>query len=417
MPAHSGFLIDGHRLTAAKHVYSGTHRTRPPEETLAANRPLMPRLGITRLADVTGLDRIGLPVCVAVRPNARALSTSQGKGMTMAAARVSALMEAIETWHGERIQGPVTIGTCDELAAAGAVDPTLLAVRADATYDARRPLEWLTGWDLLAGRPALVPYEAVSTNFVEPAERRPVFLKSTNGLASGNHLLEAIVHALLEVIERDALTLWSLLTPARQAARRVDPATIADPTLAGLLARLAAVGVAALIEDCTSDLGVPVFSCTLADDPRSAFWRGVPRAGGHGAHLDPVVALGRAIFEAVQSRATLIGGSRDDVFQRDYANSSSRDDDLAWTEEAAAAARRFEPSPVACHHLFEGDLAFLLARLRAAGIANAIACDLTRPEIGVVVVKLLVPGLEPARTSVYRQGARARAFVRAEARR
>jgi YcaO-like protein with predicted kinase domain len=66
------------------------------------NRRFMPAMGITWLANVTGLDRIGLPVCVAVRPNWRALSTSQGKGETIEAAKASALMEAIESWHGAR---------------------------------------------------------------------------------------------------------------------------------------------------------------------------------------------------------------------------------------------------------------------------------------------------------------------------
>ncbi len=85
----------------------GTHRTRAPQQTLDAFRPLLARLGITRLANVTGLDRIGLPVCVAVRPNSRALATSQGKGETLPAAMASAMMESIETWHAERVAAPL----------------------------------------------------------------------------------------------------------------------------------------------------------------------------------------------------------------------------------------------------------------------------------------------------------------------
>ena len=74
----------------------GTHRRQPPVATLAAIRPIAAHCGVTRLADVTGLDTIGIPVFQAIRPLARSLSVSQGKGVTRVAARVSALMEAIE---------------------------------------------------------------------------------------------------------------------------------------------------------------------------------------------------------------------------------------------------------------------------------------------------------------------------------
>ena len=64
-------------------------------------------MGITRLADVTGLDRIGVPVFQAIRPLSRSVSVSQGKGLDPDAARASALMEAVETWHAERIDRPL----------------------------------------------------------------------------------------------------------------------------------------------------------------------------------------------------------------------------------------------------------------------------------------------------------------------
>ena len=66
----------------------------------------MPEVGITRLANVTGLDRIGIPVVQAVRPNSRSLSVSQGKGVDMDSAKASAMMEAFELWHAERIELP-----------------------------------------------------------------------------------------------------------------------------------------------------------------------------------------------------------------------------------------------------------------------------------------------------------------------
>src|SRR5258707_13775109 len=89
----------------AKRFWQGTHRMADPDETLARVRPHMARMGITRLGNITGLDRIGIPVAIAVRPNSRSVSVSQGKGLDLPQAMASALMEAAEGFHAEEI-GP-----------------------------------------------------------------------------------------------------------------------------------------------------------------------------------------------------------------------------------------------------------------------------------------------------------------------
>jgi ribosomal protein S12 methylthiotransferase accessory factor len=83
-------------------TFPGTRRTRDPEDTMERIGPRLGDYGITRLADVTGLDVIGIPVVMSVRPLAATLSVSQGKGVTLTHARVSAAMEAIELWHAEQ---------------------------------------------------------------------------------------------------------------------------------------------------------------------------------------------------------------------------------------------------------------------------------------------------------------------------
>src|SRR5262245_40073595 len=98
-----------------KHWFAGTHRHVPPAETVQRVQRVLPVLGITRVADVTGLDTIGIPVVMVVRPNARSLSVAQGKGSTLEAARASGLMEAIETWHAEQIDLPIKMATHNEL--------------------------------------------------------------------------------------------------------------------------------------------------------------------------------------------------------------------------------------------------------------------------------------------------------------
>src|SRR5580700_11508074 len=100
-----------------KRFRRGTHRTTAPEETLARVRPYAARMGITRLGNITGLDRIGIPVAIAVRPNSRSASVSQGKGLDLPQAMASALMEACEGFHAEAI-GPLRRATHRKLAAA-----------------------------------------------------------------------------------------------------------------------------------------------------------------------------------------------------------------------------------------------------------------------------------------------------------
>src|SRR5262245_57612072 len=77
------------------------YRVCSPEQTWAAFAEAFERVGITRVAELTRLDRIGIPVFQAVRPSARSLTLSQGKGLSVAAARVGAAMESMEVWHAE----------------------------------------------------------------------------------------------------------------------------------------------------------------------------------------------------------------------------------------------------------------------------------------------------------------------------
>src|SRR5712692_4390836 len=108
-----------HQLEAlnsgSKHFHSGTHRIIAPEETLRRVQPLLPVMGITRIANVTGLDCIGIPVVMVCRPNSRSIAVSQGKGTTLVAAKASGVMESIEFYHAERIQQPLMLGSYAEL--------------------------------------------------------------------------------------------------------------------------------------------------------------------------------------------------------------------------------------------------------------------------------------------------------------
>lgn len=400
--------VDLDRCTA-KRFLEGTHRTRHPTETLADYQRLMPILGITRLANITGLDRINLPVVVAVRPNSRSLATSQGKGDTLDAAKASALLESIETWHGEHCAGPVRIDNWAALSAeAIAVDPRRLPLRNDVAFDARRPIPWIEGYDLASGKGVWVPYETVTVNFVFQPAQTAYFVQSSNGLASGNQFCEAVLHGLCEVIERDAWSLWEIMPEAEKKLRQVALDTVQSPGLRRSLAVLDVLGLVVAAWDITTDVGVPVYYAIVIENPQSRHWRPIVTSAGHGAHLDPEIALSRAVNEAIQSRLTVIAGSRDDKYPSDYSvGASRREHEVAIqfvNEPAPLRAVGVTRPPVADN--FEADLRTVLAALDRAGIDSVVVVDLSRPEVGVPVVKVVVPGLEGPPTPFSRPGKR-----------
>jgi ribosomal protein S12 methylthiotransferase accessory factor len=381
---------------AFKTYRHGTHRTVSPDETLARVRPLMPAMGITRLADLTGLDRIGVPVFAAYRPNSRSVATSLGKGLTRSAAMASALMEAVEGWHAERVELPLRWASCEELRTRHRlVDVDALPQPRGSLMRPHRPLLWIEGRDLLTEAPVWLPYELVHADFTLPQPAGAgCFRPCTNGLASGNDEVEALCHALAEVIERDANALWNRLEARGRDRTAIDLASVDDPGCREVLDRIEAAGLCVGVWETTSDLEVPSYFCLLLD-------RRVPDAhpgSGSGAHPAPEIALLRALTEAVQVRVTYIAGARDDLRRHEYAagHVADRWHDVGRLLGRAVPQRSFRSTPGARHERLEGDLAWILERLRAVGVPEVVAVDLGRPEFDVAVVRAVVPGLEGA---------------------
>jgi YcaO-like protein with predicted kinase domain len=152
-----------------KVLRNGTHRVRPLDESLARVTRLAPIMGITRVANVTGLDIIGLPVVMVSRPNSRSVAVSQGKGVDLASARVSGLMESAELYHAETITLPLRLATYEELRYQHkVVNVDELPRRKSSLFHPDLRLPWCTARDLLSGEDVLVPYELVHTNYTTP---------------------------------------------------------------------------------------------------------------------------------------------------------------------------------------------------------------------------------------------------------
>lgn len=395
-----------------KGFVDGTHRVVAPEHTIARVLPFAGRMGITRVANLTGLDTLGVPVAAAYRPNSRSIAVFQGKGTTLAAAKASALMEAAEAWHAEHVAAPRLVGRCADLAARGVpvVDPARLPLAPGSGGDPRSAeLRWLEGRDLFTGAAQWVPFDLVTADYSVDSPADGPLQGTTNGLASGNDLLEAINHALYEAIERDAVARWRLIPDRAQDATTLDLGT-AGPGTRALVDRFAAAGVALRAFDVTSDIGVPAVLCLAVaggDDLETH-----PELGS-GCHADPSIALSRAITEAAQVRLSRISGARDDLAPESY-DASHR----AVRAEAARAWLLATPQGDAardCRSLascagatLRQDLEATLGRLAAAGFDQAVWVDLTHPEIGLPVVRVIVPGLEGPPTAGRQRGAHPR---------
>ena len=380
-------------------------------DTLARILPRMGDFGITRLADITGLDRIGLPVMLAVRPNARSIAISQGKGTTADHARASALMEAIEIWHAERITCPVRFASVDDLenAGEGLIDLSRLPPVPGGPLPRTVRFHWIAAEELFSGDNRLVPYEMVHADYTHPvAQDARFFAASTNGLASGNHRLEAICHGICEVVERDALAVWHHLPQASQAASQVDPCSISDPGLLASVQRFRAAGFDLRIWDIAWDIQIPSFMCVVLDGSAEGSHPGL----GSGSHPDPVVAMHRALNEAAQTRLNYISGAREDLFEGEFNDETLNDRIAAFralpTQDAPA--RAFDANAGIRAGTLEEMLDWLKDRLKAAGIHEIAVTDLTQAAHGIPVVRVIIPGLEaPHDDAAYVPGPRAKA--------
>ncbi len=379
-----------------KGFWRGTHRAVTPEETLRRVSPLLPAVGLTRVADITGLDCIGIPVAMAIRPNARSLAVSPGKGLDLLSAQTSAVMESLENWHAERILKPLMLAGLNEIRfAQRIVNLAGLPRRTGPKLDENARVLWIEGRELLSDAATWLPFELVHTNYTLPLP--PSYgglLASSNGLASGNHPLEALSHALCEVIERDAATLWHARDAAMRAATIIDPDTIDDSDCRALLARFAAAGVTVGIWDMTSDVGLAVFRVVIFDSDVHAQRSPLPGLGT-GCHPVRAIALSRALTEAAQVRLTLISGSRDDMGLTHYATARSRATTAAIEAQLEMSGRRhYHAVPNFEGEALDDDVNHELQRLQSIGIVEVVAVDLTKPAIGIPVVRVVVPGLE-----------------------
>jgi ribosomal protein S12 methylthiotransferase accessory factor len=370
----------------------GSIREVDAEETLrrALASELWRTVGLTRLADVTRLDHIGIHTFVAIRPNAKCLTTSQGKGVTKELAKVSALMESIEIWHGEELTEPSLYGSYRDLRELHCLRnfaslEQCSELRAEDFNSI--PMWWIEGRDMLTGEPNFVPWSLCSLDYTRMLPEASYLPGSTNGLASGNSVEEAMCHALFEVVERETEAAFDNVP---MATRLVNHTTINSVHLVNLLAACEQAGTIVYTFDMTDKIRIPTYRVIICDFEE--FARNPGTFTGTGTHLSPVIALSRALTEAIQSRLTVISGTRDDLSPEFYVSARRQLESktVKLFKEAGSVPFRCRNEPLPGS--FSSWITEILGNLLESGFSEVTYVELTRQDVGIPVVKVLVPG-------------------------
>ena len=369
-------------------------RTIPPEETLKRVLPLLEGAGMGMPENITGWDNLGIPVFSIDRAETAIGKPKyyNGKGVTVEQAEASAVMECIERYSAEmRESDEVVVGTYETAKSAMlAVDPADLILPLNILDIYRdKDIAWTQGFEMFRGEHILVPACAVYYPYY-PKDDLQLFRWHTNGIASGNTMEEAILHALFEDIERDA---WSI---AEYQDRTYADILIRDKdSVPGkLIQKFEEQGIEVHLKDLTNDLGVPTIGAA-ADDTRTKDPELLTI--GVGTHLNPEIAAIRAITEVAQSRTTHKHGMKINAqlqkTSRELGYQKIKEINHMWYGRNGTQIYLEDMKDLSTPYVLD-DIEIVLGKLMECGFDKVIAMDLTRPELGVPSVRMIVPGLE-----------------------
>ena len=384
-------------MTEKLTYFKGTHRVIAPKKTVEINEDKLKTVGITRVADITDLDRIGMPVFTAIRPTAEdgAISIYGGKGISKDHAKASAMMEGFERYSAEKQESDDTIfATPNEIGEKGEyIEPKSLNLpqKFEKADLGDTKFEWNLAHDIITGNVYYVLSNAVFHPYNHDSDVESLFKSNTNGLASGNVLEEAILHGIFEVIERDA---WSIFEMTHKNYSQINIDSIESELIKEIIDKFESQGIKIKLMDFTADINIPTIAAS-ADDT-------VTRdAGlltlGIGTHLDPEVAILRALTEVAQSRATQINGAREDTVRADFAREAGYERMKRINkyyfrqEEEQINLSDIENKSTTS---IDEDIDIVKEELIANDIKHVLYTDLTRPEVDVSVVRVIIPEME-----------------------
>jgi len=375
-----------------------------PSETLEKILPLLAAAGMDPLEDITQKDNIGIPVFSIARQNTAhgKKKVYNGKGPTPEQAKASAIMEAMERYSAElRDSDEIIYGTLDEAMGTGlTLDPAemILPLRT-LNYYRNEVIAWCRGYEMFRGEDIWVPACAVYHPYFPDGDMQ-LFRFHTNGIASGNTMEEAILHATLELIERDA---WSICEHREKANADV---IADDPLCEELIKRFNDNGVEIHLKDLTSDIGIPTIGAA-ADDVRTKDPELLTI--GVGTHLNPKIAAVRALTEVAQSRTTHKHGSKINAklqkISQEMGYETIKKVNRVWYSNSGRSMKLSEMKRLDTPYVLD-DIEVVFDHLVNAGFDKVVAVDITRPEVMVPSVRMIIPYLEVSTMDPEREGPR-----------
>jgi len=331
-------------------------------------------------------------------PRLSAVGFSTGKGRTAQQARASALGEAIERYCSQyegyepSVRAPfaelgdVAISPHDLMGFSQQQYRNRHAWRQKGSsayvpdpYDADHPIDWTPAWSLTQQRWRLIP-SAFAYYFYPREGGGDVCRSCSNGVAAGNCLEEAIMQGFFELVERDATAMWwyhKLHKPA------VDWHSFNSPFTAAVDSAMDEMDMRLEVLDLTNDLGIPVFSANLFDSRGGNRFQSI----GLGCHRDPRIALERAVSELGQCWRP----ADQEVYSLKF-----QDTPLSREPFLKAAPHRISTVlsnfPKGQRNDFFADIEDTVRLLYKRGL-EMLVMDLTRPDVGFPVARVIVPGL------------------------
>jgi ribosomal protein S12 methylthiotransferase accessory factor len=337
-------------------------------------------------------------------------NSTGGKGASDLQAKASALCEALERYCGAfRGDEPRQTARMTDLGEA-AIHPNACMLFSDKQYEERertnmcgsgyayvpvpfdpqREIEWTPVWSLTRETVRYLPTSFCYYRY--PCDPDVEFcVGCSNGNAAGNCLEEAILQGFLELVERDAVSLWWY---NRVRMPGVDLESFGEPYLGQLEAFLRTRRRDLWALDLTNDLKIPAFGVLSrrTDGPVEQIMF------GFGAHLDPKVALLRAVTELNQTLVPLLETSQGEIPAH-----ITDPETVEWLQTAKLADHPYLLPAEGPHRVYSShprcwtddlkeDILVCKSRVEEFGL-EMLVLDQTRSEIGMPVAKVIVPGL------------------------
>jgi YcaO-like protein with predicted kinase domain len=374
-----------------------------------SRKELLEQFGISRLADLTGLDNVGLPTYTCVRALSATVSIHSGKGLEHSFSRAGAILEAIEFEAAEHPKGPFRVAPAIALSEEEHLPledcfPTRRSIVNELT-----PMAWEAAVNVQNGTHKLIPSDLIwLVNRIKDQSLMHIHMGS-NGIASGGSVEDAILSGLYEIIERDAWTLNQFLLDSGFLMDR-SPLIAMPARIETCVRKIESAKLKLHLFDITTDYKVPVFGAIIVDLSGNC----AGTFAGYGCHLCAEIAALRAITEAAQGRCCYISGARDDLFRRQFLLMKRMDQHkLNDRFNELPLGRPLSDYRVLDFQDVRTELRYLLRLIRQFGISEVFVQNMGSYLDGAVhVVRVFSPQCEPFRFDWWQPGLRCLSYAK-----